>query len=267
MSLYMGLRGKEIATLTLRSVRKHSDLDLFTIQLFEDRTKNSNSAREIPIPEGLIRIGFIDYVKWLHERTQDLSTDQRDSYPLFPSVDTSNPTFLSDPHKNVSRFFSVYRRMKYLQLDLNVKVFHSFRHTVVSVLEAMGVETKAQMQIVGHTEAEDGVAIPNKSWVGKVKSMQIQTSMTYTKEVAGFDTTHSLKRNKKFLDRLGTLFDLDYEKLNLAAKTAQSLLVCNDLAGVKWSGGFKVNQKSMIARIPEDLIPKEKSKIDDFSWR
>ena len=267
ISLFMGLRGKEIATLTLKSVREHRNLGVFTIQLFEDRTKNDNSAREIPIPDGLIRIGFIDYVKWLHAQTQALTLEERDGYPLFPSVDISNPTFLADPHKNVSRFFSVYRRMKYLELDMNIKVFHSFRHTVVSVLEAMGVETKAQMQIVGHTEAEDGVALPSKSWAGKVKSMQVQTSMIYTKEVDGFDTTHSLQRNKLFLDRLGELFGLNYEKLNLAAKTAQSLLVCQDLSGKKWSGGFKINQKALIAQIPDALIPKDMKKVEDFSWR
>lgn len=267
IALHTGMRGKEIATLTLKSIREHADLDLFTIQLYEDRTKNLNSSRQIPIPQRLIELGFIDYVKFLHEATKDLPLDEKEEYPLFPNVNTKAATFQSDPHKNISRSFSVYRRMKYFGLDLNYKVFHSFRHTVVSLLDARGVDIKSQMEIVGHTESDDGDSITTDHWSGRVKGLRLETNRRYTKEVVGFNTQPLLVRNKKHLDDCCELYELDYYKLKLAAQTVQKMLVCKDLAQQKWHAGFRSNQKGLKNIVPAELYPQDMSKCEDFDWR
>jgi len=268
LALHMGFRAKEIATLTLKSVRDFPDQGLHAIQLFEDTTKNLNSSRIVPIPDRIVELGFLDYVNFLHEKTESLSQEEKAHYPLFPHVDYQSATFQSDSGKNISRFFSCYRRMPRFGLDLNTKVFHSFRHTVVSVLEAIKVDVKAQLAIVGHAEGDDGVQQrASEQWLGRAKALKLQTNLRYTKEVTGFDAPSSLQHNKEALDRCASMYELDYESLKLAAQNVRDLLVCQDLVGKKWRAGFRTNQQKVIATLPAALIPKDLEKVSAFDWR
>ena len=267
ISLHTGMRGKEIATLTLKSIREHADLGLFTIQLFPDDTKNLNSAREVPIPQKLVDVGLIDYVSFLRDKIKTLPQEQQDEYPLFPNVNVDSATFLSDPHKNVSRSFSVYRRMKYLAMDANFKVFHSFRHTVVSMLDAVGVDITMRAMIVGHMDADDENAIKTDHWKNRATLKQVKTNLIYTKEVHGFETIHQLVRMKMKLDQIASLYELDYSLLREGALAVQELLRCENLLTKKWKGGFQWNQKDKIRTLPPSLVPKDVTKYEDFSWK
>lgn len=267
LALHMGFRAKEIATLTLKSIREFSEDGLHAIQLYEDSTKNLNSSRVVPIPDRLIELGFLEYVQFLHEKIRGLPADQQANFPLFPTVDHASTTFASDPGKNISRFFSCYRRMPRFELDLNTKVFHSFRHTVVSLLEALKVDVKAQMAIVGHAEGEDGKKSASDHWLGRSRSSMLQTNMRYTKQVKGFDTLSSLQHNKQFLNQCCAMYELDYTGLRKAGKTVQSLLVCNEDTVQQWKGGFRSNKKKLIELLPSEVVPTDMHKVDQFNWR
>lgn len=266
LASHMGFRASEIATLKMKSVRELAEQNLYFIQLFEDETKNTNSARKVPIPDRIIEIGFIEYVKFLHERLHAVPKNIRDEYPLFPHVDVAAKTFLDDPGKNISRFFSRYRVMAIFNLDLNTKVFHSFRHMVVSLLSALKVDLKTQMSIVGHVDEDDASFKGGHQWTEGFTAKQLQTNIRYTKEVNGFDTLSPLQHNKLCLDQACSLYDLDYKELKGASDQIMKMLICNDAQGIKWSAGFRKNQQKLTASIPQKLRP-DPADVQDFSWR
>lgn len=265
LALHMGFRAKELATLKLKSYVVDKGVDC--IQLFIDAAKNQHSARLVPIPDRIKELGFIEYWRHLKEKVSSLPIEQQDEYPLWPNQSVDSGTFNADPGKNISRFFSCYRRMAYFELNLNVKVFHSFRHTVVSVLEAIKVDIKSQEQIVGHAEGDDGVKERSEYWGARAKIMAHAMNKRYTSDVEGYEALSQSARNKNHLDEIGKLFQLDYEGLRLVTKTAQELLVCEDLASKKWTSGFKRNQRKIIEKLPPQLIPKDMDSVSDFSWR
>lgn len=263
LSLHMGFRAKEIATLKLMSIRRVEELD--AIRVFEDNSKNENSSRLVPIPQRLIDLGFMDYIGFLREKVKDWPEEDRKNLPLFPHVNVKTKTFVTDPGKNISRFFSLYRSMSYFELDLNFKVFHSFRHTVVSVMEALKVDLKAQEAIIGHADGDDGKVLRSEYWGNRAAGMAHQTNKRYTKPVKGFNALSTIQHNKKYLDDVCELYELDYVGLRLATKAAQDLLRY-DSEDRSWTSGFRTNQKSIIAKLPKQLSEFDKEKVKEFSW-
>jgi hypothetical protein len=263
LALHMGFRAKEIATLKLMSIRRIEELH--AIQIFEDHSKNENSARIVPIPQKLIDLGFIEYVEFLHEQVKHLPDEERKNFPLFPHVNVKSNTFATDPGKNISRFFSIYRGLSYFELNLNFKVFHSFRHTVVSVLDALQVDRKVQEAIVGHAQGDDGVVLRSEYWSSRKDGMAHETNKRYTKPVEGFKTLSTIQHNKQHLDDVCDLYELDYKGLRLATKAAQDLLRC-DVDGKTWRSGFRTNQKAIIAKLPKELSQFDTAKVKEFSW-
>lgn len=264
LALHMGFRTKEMATLKLKSIVQVNEIDC--IELFLDTTKNRNSARVVPIPQRILDLGFLDYVGFIEEKVSSLPDEQQAEYPLWPHVNINSSSYLADPSKNISRFFSCYRRMKYFELDLNHKVFHSFRHTVVSVLDANNVDVKYQEMIVGHAEGDRAETDLTAKWGDRVKSMAHAMNKRYTSDVNGFAARTQTQRSKQHLDEAAALYELDYDGLKLAVKTAQDLLICHDAAAQKWHSGFRRNQKKIVDKLPPELIPKDMNKIQDFTW-
>lgn len=264
LALHMGFRTKELASLKLGSIV--DDEGIACIELHLQDTKNRNSARLVPIPQKILDLGFLDYKKYVEANVGSLSKAERDEYPLWPHVNPNSSTYLSDPSKNISRFFSCYRRMQYFELNLNFKVFHSFRHTVVSVLEANKVDVKTQELIVGHTETEDGEKERSNKWGKRAESMAHAMNKRYTSDVRGYNAPTQTQHSKNSLDDIAALYELDYAGLKLAVKTAQDLLICQDAASQKWKSGFRRNQKKIIEKLPSQLIPRDMNKVKDFTW-
>jgi hypothetical protein len=156
--------------------------------------------------------------------------------------------------------------MQYFELNLNFKVFHSFRHTVVSVLEANKVDVKTQELIVGHTETEDGEKERSNKWGKRAESMAHAMNKRYTSDVRGYNAPTQTQHSKNSLDDIVALYELDYAGLKLAVKTAQDLLICQDAASQKWKSGFRRNQKKIIEKLPSQLIPRDMNKVKDFTW-
>lgn len=264
LALHMGFRAKEIATLKIMSVR-HTE-EMYAIQVFEDSSKNENSSRTVPIPQKLIDLGFVSYWEFLKKhKLNHLSEEERMNYPLFPHVNVKSRTFVTDPGKNISRFFSLYRGMRHFELNLNSKVFHSFRHTVVSIMEALKVDLKAQEAIVGHAEGDDGVMRRSEYWSNRAAGMAHETNKRYTKPVQGFKALSLMQHNKNYLDEVCALYELDYEGLKIATQAAQDLLRC-DSEGKSWKSGFRTNQKAIIAKLPKELLQFDMEKVKEFSW-
>lgn len=89
--------------------------------------------RDVPIPDALIDLGFLDYVAHMRSLRAEA---------LFPHREANN-TRRDDPSKVVSREFSKYP--KAIGIKTSKKVFHSFRHTAITSFHAKGVDVPCAM--------------------------------------------------------------------------------------------------------------------------
>lgn len=138
VALFTGARREELASLKAANVNTVDGIP--SIQI-EDG-KNQNARRLVPIHPQLISMGFMDYAK----HVQGLGVEY-----LFPYlVDGPN-----GKGKNVGRHFSKW--LGNLGINSPRKVFHSFRHTVITRLHATGANPAHVMQIAGHADEAKGV--------------------------------------------------------------------------------------------------------------
>lgn len=138
VALFTGARREELASLKASNV---STVDGIPSIQIEDG-KNQNARRLVPIHPQLIELGFMDYA----QHVQGLGAEY-----LFPYlVDGPNGR-----GKNVGRQFSNW--LGELGIDSPRKVFHSFRHTVITRLHATGANPAHVMQIAGHADEAKGV--------------------------------------------------------------------------------------------------------------
>lgn len=138
VALFTGARREELASLRASNVNTVDGIA--SIQI-EDG-KNQNARRLVPIHPQLISMGFMDYAK----HVQGLGVEY-----LFPYlVDGPN-----GKGKNVGRHFSKW--LGNLGINSPRKVFHSFRHTVITRLHATGANPAHVMQIAGHADEAKGV--------------------------------------------------------------------------------------------------------------
>ena len=122
MALYTGARMSEIIQLEKHDVYEADGIWVFNFEdsdvLSEDEDKNlkeSGSYREVPIHPELLNLGFIDYVKSIKGRLFD--NEPRDAMGRF---------------SDFGKRFATYRNQVGVtpDHDMQLKDFHSFRHTV-----------------------------------------------------------------------------------------------------------------------------------------
>lgn len=147
LSLHLGCRLGEIVTLRLSEISRDKASGVWFIKITQQNAKNGNSARLVPISDGLRKLGFLAYVR--HVRL--LGADH-----LFPHRSTSGFTAEHDPSKNCSRKFGKY--LDTLGITDESLVFHSFRHNVVTALQDHNTPLTDSMQLVGHTAQEYALA-------------------------------------------------------------------------------------------------------------
>jgi len=220
LALHLGTRLAELVTLELTSIACQAKTKLWTIEVTDENAKNSNSRRIIPIPDALVDLGFIEYVK----HVQGLGATH-----LFPHRDATTATFLADPSKNTRRNWGEYldhRDTGHEELGLGDPdlVFHSFRHTVVSALRDGLTPLADSMQLVGHQAQEHAIKM------GDITAQQARSVHTsdYThadSERMGVD--NPLARLKGHLDRC-IKPPIDYPRLKLAAQVVQEHLKRRD---------------------------------------
>ncbi|ENE5199550.1 site-specific integrase [Vibrio parahaemolyticus] len=101
------------------------------------RIKNRYAIREIPIPEHVIRLGFIDFVKSIDSGHlfKDVKYNERDGYG-----------------RAISRWFSG-EKSKWLEVeDDPLKYnFHSFRHYLIDSMKQKDINVCLVSEITGHT--------------------------------------------------------------------------------------------------------------------
>ena len=135
MALFTGARREELASLKANNIRKIDDI--WSIEI-EDG-KNERARRIVPIHNKLIELGLLEYAKSIQDKNY--------SY-LFPYLVLDGDNGMG---KNAGRQFSVYLRDDLKIMD-DRKVFHSFRHTVITRLHTINSNKAHVIQIVGHED-------------------------------------------------------------------------------------------------------------------
>ena len=133
VALFTGARAEEIASLDLEQV--YSEKGVWLIDILEGKT--DNAVRKVPVHQQLLDLGFVEYVKCL----------QKAGYKkLFPHLQDGKNGY----KKNMCRMFGEYLDLPEVNVVDPLKVFHSFRHTVVTKLTGAGVNEGLKRAMVGH---------------------------------------------------------------------------------------------------------------------
>tara|TARA_R110002049_G_scaffold52872_26_gene148354 strand:+ start:50840 stop:52414 length:1575 start_codon:yes stop_codon:yes gene_type:complete len=140
IAAYSGMRLNEICNRTIADIKQRDGIWCFDIT----NAKTEAGDRLVPIHSHLIELGFIDYLKrqegdWLFPALKPGGPDQKRSWYL-------------------SKTFTTYRRklgVTRINRDNNRDRvdFHSFRRSVIQVLERARLPQTEVAQVVGHEKA------------------------------------------------------------------------------------------------------------------
>lgn len=187
LALYLGVRLGDVVDAKLSDIGHIAAIDTWYIEVPVDRAKNKNSVRRLPITQPLIDLGFLDYVE--HVRRLDAKY-------LFPNRDWDAPTYQHDPSKNQSRKFGQY--LDKLDIKDRLLVFHSFRHTLISVMQDAGVPLGHAMQIAGHEAQEHAVRTKR---VTEAQARSVHLSVYTHAELERLGTEYPLLTLRQHLER------------------------------------------------------------------
>jgi integrase len=133
IGLYTGARISEPASMKVEHVFNKTELDIMHLP----GTKTDASPRDIPIHPDLISIGFLDYVNYRKslgkEMLFDVTFSKQNGYGAAPS-----------------KWFGNLKRD--VGITHEMKVFHSFRHTITDHLNQHGAQFEASSQYTGHSK-------------------------------------------------------------------------------------------------------------------
>ena len=133
IALFTGARAEEIASLDVEQIYPVKGIWIIDIL----KGKNANAKRRVPLHQALIDLGLVDYRMCL----------ARAGYKkLFPHIQPGTNGY----RKNMTRMFGTYLDLPEVNIVHPLKVFHSFRHTVVTALTGKGVNDGLKRAMVGH---------------------------------------------------------------------------------------------------------------------
>ena len=133
IGLFTGARAEEIASLDLAQI--YAEKGIWIIDILDGKTENA--VRKVPVHDQLLELGFVDYVRCL----------QKAGYKkLFSHLQDGKNGY----KKNMCRMFGEYLDLPEVNIVDPLKVFHSFRHTVVTKLTGAGVNEGLKRAMVGH---------------------------------------------------------------------------------------------------------------------
>lgn len=133
IAIEMGLRQNEICQIYKDDIIIKDNLWCISVtnKRKDQRVKNADSERIVPIPKSLLRLGFISFVEKSEGRIfSSLKYNESDGYS-----------------RQVSKWFSNYKKRFNWGSEYS---FHSFRHYFISKLKTNGVEESMVSEIVGH---------------------------------------------------------------------------------------------------------------------
>ena len=142
IALFTGMRVSEITLLRLGDIKKDGEIWYFDVVRDADdnkRTKTLSSIRKIPVHQQLIDIGLLKYVQQLRIRGRKW---------LFQDVVDNT----QKPSDSVGDAFN--RWVKKIQVEgseeKRKKTFHSFRHTLLTRCDRLGLREDRTERIAGH---------------------------------------------------------------------------------------------------------------------
>lgn len=142
IAMFTGARLNEVAQLHTTDIRRQDGIWCFDINDNEGmkKLKNRASKRLIPVHERLLDIGLIDF----YQRRSAGTSKQ-----LFPSFSYSAQNGYG---RNLGRWFNE-KLLPALSLKESNLVFHSLRHSMVTILSQSDVPDIMVRAIVGHEQA------------------------------------------------------------------------------------------------------------------
>jgi integrase len=253
LGLFTGARLGELVTRTVDDFRidPASGLLVMDIVTMNGRTtddssgergpKNENSRRTVPIAQALLDIGLGRYVD--HVRSLG-------GVRLFPHLKDGS-TRDEDPSKNQSRHFTAY--LTKLGLKNDDLVFHSFRHTVLTVLHVRKVPLKDAELIAGHAAQEEFMRLENATGSARSGWNATQPNTYIHADMFENDGQALMARLKDHLDRALT-FKLDYPGLACAAEIVRKHLTRaregdRDVFTSGWHTNAKAYTNKMLAEL------------------
>jgi integrase len=140
IGMFSGARLNEIAQLLVTDVVQRDSVWCFDFNDEGDKAlKNASSRRVVPIHQQLLDLGFAEYVAL---------RSAEGASRLFSSLTYSKQNGYG---RNVGRWFNE-SLLPALGLKEKALVFHSFRHTMVTILSRSDVPEPIVKSIVGHTQ-------------------------------------------------------------------------------------------------------------------
>lgn len=148
LGMFTGARLNELCQLHVNDIRRIRNIWVISIREGGDRKlKNKQSERDVPIHSKLLDLGFVEYVK-----SQKAQEQER----VFPKLRKGRDGFQAA----ASKWFHEYCErcgVGVLDQDREIKGFHSFRHTVATVLansKAENMYERVINQILGHEKGK-----------------------------------------------------------------------------------------------------------------
>ncbi|EPO1789856.1 tyrosine-type recombinase/integrase [Cronobacter turicensis] len=194
LGLLTGARVNEIAQLLLDDILAEDDVYYLNLESDSEsgkKLKNANARRKIPIHSTLIYLGFIDYVNALKNAGYAR---------LFPEL---------KPHKTkgygrpVSAWFNESLLARRLNVERNrTKSFHSFRHSVSTLLKEKGVSPELRAQLVGHVRGETETEVRYSKDLKPIHMIQTVEKIDFSlPEIAKFNIPDGLDAVRDALRR------------------------------------------------------------------
>lgn len=186
LGLFTGASTGELLMLRPVNINNHNNEDVWTIYI-DDRSKNLNSKRSIPIHQAILDLGFLEYVediKRLFTPDHMAILDQYCQNHTCYSVNTIFP-FPVDLDKQGGKTF----RQLLIRLGIKnpKKVFHSFSKTVSVRLASTSLLPKFQEHYIGHLpwSVHKDIYADNQMPITHYKE-QLDTHLKYKLDLSAF---------------------------------------------------------------------------------
>ena len=236
IALYTGARLGEIVSLGIDAIEVDSDSGVYTMSIAiskaNPKAKNVNSRRRVPLPSALISLGLLEYVD--HVRALGATV-------LFPHR-KANATRAADPSKHVSRVFGLHLT------DIGIvgpgKVFHSFRHTVITRMHVRNVPVGDAELIVGHAAQEMHERFSSSG--GRSAGQRASTHMEIYVDAAAYEDPgiKLMRRLQMHLDA-ALIYPIDATRLGIAARIVREhLTVKGEGATAVFGSGWHTNKRT-----------------------
>jgi integrase len=148
LGLYMGTRINELCELQIGDVDEL--YGIWCISIYAEgeirRVKTENSIRQLPIPEKLIQLGFLDFVSWRRQQADSIGDK------LFPELKSSEMKTKGD---KISKWFNGEKnKSSYIEScgfqRLRGRVLNSLRHSFNDGLRNLEIQEEIRNALMGH---------------------------------------------------------------------------------------------------------------------